>query len=166
MSPFCPDIALQLQSEIIRKRRLGLGKIILEAIIILYEQKVTLAIKRIAAKSRELLGIESEFELSARKVGAIIDKDLKLKKVRKRDGNNAPITVIWELKRILKLCKKYGIEFNDLTSLTSEKGENKPKTTESSIEGFIPLDSEEPDSKKSVDEKTDTEEDHSSPTGR
>ena len=135
------EIVLQYQKDTMRRRGLGLAKIILESIIILHNKKAVLAIGRIASHVRERLGLESDYELAARRVGSIIDRKLGLNKERKKDGTNVPIVVIWEPARIRRCCKKYGVDFNNLTSLTSSE-EDTARNTSASIEGFIPLKSE------------------------
>lgn len=136
----------QYQKDIIRERGLGLAKLVLESMIILYRDEEPLSVGKIAVHVRERSGIEKEDDLTARKVGSIIKKDLRLKKERGKVGNNVPIVVIWDTQKIQRLCTKYGLDFNDLTSLTSPKDTNTPEKGDTLIERFLPLDSENHDS--------------------
>jgi hypothetical protein len=136
----------QYQKDIIRERGLGQAKFVLESIIILYEDGEPLSVGNIAAHVRERLGIEDPNNLSAKRVGSIIKRDLRLKKDRRKVGNNVPIVVIWDTQKIQRLCVKYGLDFNDLTSLTSPRDTNTPEKGDTSIERFLPLDSKNHDS--------------------
>lgn len=138
------QLIVDYQRDIIRERGLSLAKLVLESIGILHKEGESLSVGKIAAHVRERLGIEGEYELSARKVGSIIKRDLRLKKRRGTVGNNVPIVVIWEPQKIRRLCMKYGVDFNNLTSLTSSR--DTPRKEDMSIEGFLPLDSESYDS--------------------
>jgi hypothetical protein len=121
------DFANEYQRTIIRERGLGLAKIILGEIIILYTKNVPLAVGFIASEIEEKFKIN----LSARRCGAIISKDLRLLKERKQVGDNVPIVVIWDEEKIKRLCIKYDLDFNNLMSLTYS-GDDTP------IKGFIP----------------------------
>ena len=71
-----------------------------------------------------------------KRCGAIIKKELGLRKERKEVHGNVPIVVIWDEMKVRKLCPKYGIDFNDLTSLISRWSD---KSTDETIQGFYPL---------------------------
>lgn len=140
------QLVINYQMDVIRERGLGLAKLILESIIILHREEEPSPIGNIAAHTRERLGIEDEYDLTPRKVGAIIKKELRLKTKRAMVGNNVPIVVIWEPQKIHSLCIKYAVDFNDLTSLTSPRDTNIPEKVDMSIEGFLPFDSKNYDS--------------------
>jgi len=132
-------IILDYQKEIMRERGLGFESSILEAIISIHMENIPLQVLYIAQRAQEQWINE---DISARKCGEIIRKKLMLKTKRSKVGNNVARVVIWDLKKIKKLCKKYGLNFNYLTSLTSS--ENKIKNNlrkDSSIEGFVSLNS-------------------------
>lgn len=133
-------IVTQYQQSIIRKRNLGLGKIILESIIVKHYQNEPLSIGGIAEHVRSRLHLE-DHELTARKVGSIIKKHLRLTKERIKVGNSVPIVVIWDQQKILSLCSKYGIDFNNLTSLISSDQSNEYYGIigAEDINAFVPL---------------------------
>jgi hypothetical protein len=110
------DFALDYQNNLTRQRGLGIAKVILETIIALKFKEIPLAVGFIASAVEERLCYE---KLSAKHCGSIITKELGLRKERKEVFGNVPIFVIWDEQKIRKLCPKYGIDFNDLTSLTS-----------------------------------------------
>jgi hypothetical protein len=131
------DFVLEYQNSLIRERNLGVAKLILEAIIVLKSKEVPLAVGTIALAVEERLGYNG---LSARKCGAIIKKELGLRRERKEVFGNVPIVVIWDEQKIRKLCPKYGIDFNDLTSLISKWPSN---NSDEPIQGFVPIKPEE-----------------------
>ena len=127
------DFALGYQADLIRERGLGLAKLILEAIIVLHSKQIPLAVGFIATAVEERLGSNG---LSAKRCGAIIKKELGLRKERKEVLGNVPIVVIYDEQKIRKLCPKYGIDFNDLTSLISRWSDS---PTDENIQAFIPI---------------------------
>lgn len=133
------EIARRCQESIIRKRRLGLEVLILETIIRMRKNKMPLQVGHIAQIISNQLEDE---ELSARKCGEIVRRNLRLETKRGLGSNSICKVVIWERQKILKLCSKFGLEYNNLTSLTSEQHTN-PQDTETSIDGFISFNQEE-----------------------
>jgi len=65
--------------------------------------------------------ISNVASLMALQCGSIIKKELGLRKERRAVFGNVPIVVIWDEQKIRKLCPKYGIDFNDLTSLNFKR---------------------------------------------
>lgn len=125
-------MAIKFQEEIINNRRLGIESIILENIIELKKSDLPLQVGVIAQKTNQSLQPNKEKELSARRCGEIIRKVLRLKTKRALGTISVCMVVIWNQKKIQALCNRYGINFNDLTSLTSKKETTKnPEETNS-----------------------------------
>jgi hypothetical protein len=145
------DFALGYQKDLIRERGLGLAKLILEAILVLNFKQIPLSVGYIAVAVEERLGYNG---LSAKRCGGIIKKELGLRKERKEVYGNVPIVVIYDEQKIRKLCPKYGIDFNDLTSLISSWPD---KTKDEHIQAFYP--NKEDDTPKDSENVTSDKED-------